>query len=75
MKGVLMGIWIVSQKWLEDSCEKGYLVEENSYEATGSTKLPEANGPKKGRLNASCQVRAFDSLLKLQILLFVVYES
>lgn len=59
MKGILMGIWIVSIKWLEDSIEKGFLVEENEYEASGSQKCPDANGPRKGRVNASCQVRKF----------------
>ena len=56
MKGVLMGIWIVSIKWLEDSVEKGFLLEENEYEAKGSSKLPHSNGPYKGRMNLSCQV-------------------
>lgn len=55
MKGVLMGIWIVSIKWLEDSAEKGILEQENNYEAEGSLKIPSSRGPFKGRFNASCQ--------------------
>jgi hypothetical protein len=31
------------------------LLEENDYEADGSTKNPKSNGPFKGRMNASCQ--------------------
>ena len=40
---------------LEDSVEKGTLVEENSYEAFGSHKLPESHGPQKERITASGQ--------------------
>lgn len=43
-------------KGLEDSVSKGTLLEENDYEAEGSTKMPKSNGPFKGRMNASCQV-------------------
>jgi hypothetical protein len=41
---------------LEDSFSGGYLLEENTYEASGSHKNPNSNGPFKGRMNASCQV-------------------
>jgi hypothetical protein len=56
MKAILMGVWVVSLKWLEDSCAKELLLEENGYEARGSLKIPESNGPFEGRRNASCHV-------------------
>nr|QBM06229.1 BRCA1-associated RING domain protein 1 [Brachionus koreanus] len=55
MKAILMGIWIVNLKWLEDSFENNALLPENDYEAKGSVKIPDSNGPFKGRLNASAQ--------------------
>ncbi|RNA01864.1 BRCA1-associated RING domain 1 [Brachionus plicatilis] len=55
MKAILMGIWIVNLKWLEESFEKNALLPENEYEAKGSVKIPDSNGPFKGRLNASAQ--------------------
>jgi BRCA1-associated RING domain protein 1 len=68
MKGILMGIWIVSLKWLEDSVEKGFLLEENEYEAKGSSKLPFSNGPYKGRMNFSCQVFLFEYIFGQAVL-------
>ena len=43
-------------KGLEESVEKGILVEENDYEASGSNKLPKSGGPFQGRINVSGQV-------------------
>lgn len=40
---------------MEDSVERGILVEENEYEAKGSVKNPDSSGPFKGRVNASSQ--------------------
>jgi BRCA1-associated RING domain protein 1 len=56
MKGILMGIWIVSIEWLKESETKGYLLEENNFEAAGSHKNTKAGGPFNGRLNAARQV-------------------
>lgn len=55
MKAILMGIWIVSIEWLIDSVENDSVKEENKYEAEGSQKIVNSNGPFKGRMNASCQ--------------------
>lgn len=49
MKAILMGIWIVSIDWLEDSLKNNrVLLEENDYEAEGSQKMTKSNGPFKG---------------------------
>jgi len=44
---------------LEESLKKGYLLNENSYEASGSHKNPKAGGPFNGRLNAARQVNNY----------------
>lgn len=55
MKAVLMGKWIVSVKWLEDSLTAGYLLEENQYEFQGSHKIGDSKASYKGRMNACVQ--------------------
>jgi BRCA1-associated RING domain protein 1 len=55
MKAVLMGIWILSVKWLEESLIAGYLLEENQYEFHGSHKIANSKASYKGRMNACVQ--------------------
>ena len=48
---------MIFKKGLVESVAHNSLCEENNFEAEGSQKILKSNGPFKGRMNASCQVR------------------